>query len=690
MTTQKTFLLLMATIITLLACPGSPPVRPPKSPQKGPIKKGQIESTNISPLGITAVPLSSRPAEIRAFLLKVHRVVEDPWNVVRAKAKVWLPKNDPANDPRLVAVVDLPIDSKGQPGPPRIHRRSGHSPFDLSALEVMEKVRELPPLPNAGEGRLVLRWTFFRNKLSASPEYASLRVVPFTSKREALRHALDLRRWSQAKQILHQHPDDPELFAVLAEAGMTAKDPALRELSLGLATSGRIRAFLSSEGGNKRRYWAAALTTLCTRRDSPAIVALLQQVLAGPGAPRRGARNRNSRTWRLLQLCETIQRTQNAGMIPEPLLVDLLTDPQADVVRAALPLVRSPGPLLKARQRLKTRPRLFCVLAVRRLSLGHDPQASKLARWCLNSPHREEALEALARFPVPALVGQVEALVKSQKAPTSVRIKAIEVMAGQPSSVTVTMKPVLIALRAKDPGVQRAAARALGQPHRWLRNRKGIAFRLADLSHRKNNRGPVAAEALVSLAKLGSRHFWRDLTWRSAKLKPKHQARVISELWRFGAAAVPILKKKLASPQEIIRRAASSSLARISGSKTRARAADLQAAAQERPEEPLADLLRWAIGRRVGKPPKKPGPAPEPKPPPASRAPPAENSKAPGSTSASSSSSSGRQSPPKASTLMEPTKMAAARPPRPTEPDLPLKLTLDLLPPKPNRFGPPD
>lgn len=671
MTRQKTFLLVtMATL--LVACPKSPP---PKT-----ATETQVEaSASISPVGIPAVPLSSRPAEIRAFLLAVHRKVEDPWNVVREKAMVWLPPDDPANDPRLVAVVDLPIDSKGQPGPPKIHRGSGHRPFDLSALEVMEKVRELPPLPNAGEGRLVLRWAFFRNKLSASPEYASLRVVPFTSKREALHHALDLRRWSRAKEILHQHPDDPELWAVLVEAGLGADDPTLRELSLGLATSGRIKAFLSNKG-NERRYWVASLAILRTRGDNPTIVALLQQVLTGPeGDPR---------TWRLLRLSETMKRSQIG--VPEPLLVDLLTDLSAEVVRAALPLVQSPGPLLKARPRLKTRPRLFCGLAVRRLSLGDDPKASKLARWCLKSPHREEALEALARFPVPALVGQVESLVKNQKMPPTVRIKAIEVMASQPSSVPVTVTPVLIALRDKDPGVQRAAARALGQPRKWRRNRKGIAFRLADLSHRKRNRGPVAAEALVSLAKLGSRHFWRDLTWRSAKLKPKHQARVISELWRFGAAAVPILKKKLASPQEIIRRAASSSLARISGSGTRARAADLQAAAQERPEGPLADLLRWAIGRHVGKPPKKPEPKPEPKPPPASRAPPAENSKAPGSTSASSSSSSGRQPPPQASTVMEPTKMAAARPPRPTEPDLPLKLTLDLLPPKPNRFGPPD
>jgi TonB family protein len=504
---------------------------------------------------------SSQPKQVRTYLDAAHKLMKDGWDEVRANAAAMFPPGHAANQPDRQTLVELRIDPHGKPARLRVVSSSGFRPFDNSALRVMSWVKQMPALPESlGQGHVVLRWAFHRDQRACNPIYAKVIVHPFTPE-EGMRLALDRHQWGRASQLLADHPGHPGLLALVAEVGLSSYDLRVRRMALRMAPAPQIRATLADPGVDPST-WSVGLRALEQRREEAAITSLLRQEVLPSSNWRQpaGAAAAKPRTRRISQLIRSLSRLK--AQISGDLLHRLLTDRDHDVALATLPLVHTAAPLLRARKAWAKDPTMTSALAVRRLSLGPDKAVEKVVRWALGTKHREAALRALLRFPVPRVMDAVEALVKSDKTPTTARTLAAAAMGhGTCSSIA----PLYIALRASDPQVQIAAARALGKIGRRGK-KKAITYRLSDLAYR--GRGKVTAVALACQARVGAAGmdaFRKDLLRRSRRLRKDHKALVVGSLWGYGPVVVPRLVKLADDPSPVVRAAAVRSLKRIKG-----------------------------------------------------------------------------------------------------------------------------
>lgn len=503
---------------------------------------------------------SSQPEQVRAYLAAAHELMKDGWDEVRANAAAIFPPRHAANQPDRLALLELRIDPHGKPAGLRVVSSSGFLPFDNSALRVMSWVKQMPPLPESlGQGHVVLRWAFHRDQRACNPIYAKLIVHPFTPE-EGMRQALSRRQWGRASQLLADHPGHPGLLALVADVGLGSRDPRVRRMALRMAPATQIRATLADPDVDPAT-WSTGLRVLEQRHEEAVITSLLmREVLPSTNWRQPAAAAAKPRTRRIGQLIRALSRLK--AQIAGDLLHRLLTVGDRDVALATLLLVHTAAPLLKARKAWAKDPSMTTALAVRCLSIGPDKAAEKVVRWALGTQHREAALRALLRFPVPRVMDAVEALVKSDRTPTTARALAAEVMGRSDGSSVATL---YFALRASDPQVQIAAARALGKIGRKSK-KKAITYRLSDLAYR--GRGKVTAVALACQARVGAAGmdaFRKDLLRRASRLRKEHKALVVGSLWGYGPAVVPRLVELLDDPSPLVRAAAVRSLKRIGG-----------------------------------------------------------------------------------------------------------------------------
>lgn len=490
-------------------------------------------------------------------------------------AQTMLPADHPANKRDRRVELEIKLDWHGQPDSVRVSQPSGHEDFDRSAMRAIADAGKLPPLPpSLREQNVVLYWSFHRDPRGCSPLYARVSARRFTDE-EALRRALGVGQLEQASSILARAKDRAPLIQLVAEAGLASREPRLRQLALGLASSERVAATLRDE--RVPRVWSAAVETLAGRKETTRLLGELERRAAQQPLDER-------RLGELLQLLAALESLH--AQLGEKLLVQLLARPEPPLVLAAAGLASSAALLDAPLEKWKGRPEVSGPLAVRKRSLGSDAACDELIGKILTGEKAAPTLEALRRFPVAAFNAQVEALARNGRVPPRVRVKAVELV----GALHLSLVPLYVALAAASPDVQIAAVRALSS----MRHKPAIAQRLADLAIR--SKGMVAAEALAGLALVGEERFREDVTRRMRHLDAKGQALVAASLWSYGEEAITPLAKLLSHSSSEVRRAAAASLARIPGERARqALAASMApASAPGAARSPLEALLEQA------------------------------------------------------------------------------------------------
>ncbi len=530
----------------------------------------QKQETSSTKGVVTMAPyVGGAPASQREYLLAIHRRLDELWTRgVLAMCDAMLPPGHPANRRGLMTEIEVKLDWLGQPNGLRIARPSGYAPFDQSALRVMTDLHLLPVLPKGVEGRATLRWRFHRDERSCDPRHARLEVRPL-SEEEALERALARGELGRAAELLARSQGKPSLIAIVADAGLSSRDPAVCRAALRLAPSSRAEAILGST--RSRPLWPEAIGVLLARKEAAALTRVAEA--AGPRAEAA----------RLVPLLDALRELE--GALPEKLAAELLARPERELVLAAAALARSAAALAPALTRWAADPLAAGPLAVRRAHLTGE--GLEAVRHALAGAGALPTLQALARSRVKALDADVETLARSAKTPAAARAQAVALV----GALKLSIIPLYVALRDGGPEVQIAAARALGAARA---NKLAVSHRLADLAFKAS--GAVAAEALAALARVGDERFRPDTVRRMRRLSAREQAVVVSALWGFGPVAVPLLVKLLQHESAAVRAAAAASLARVPGEAAQQALASVRPASSPR-QRPAATPLEQLLER---------------------------------------------------------------------------------------------
>jgi TonB family protein len=572
--------LVVSALVVLGGCPattsqgGGTQVEVEGSGQPGqPGQPGQGQPPEASSGGSAELP-AGLAEDLKDYLRAVHKLIGSEWEVgVLARASSTFPPTHPANQRSLMAEVAISLDLDGQLTAMRVSKSSGYQPFDESALGVMRLARKLPPLPrSAGEGFTTLFWRFHRDERSCSPAFARLESKPLTPE-EAMRRALARGKLEQAMRILRSAGAAPAVLEVVAGVGLAASQPgSVRRLALQIASPAQLDTALA--GAHRTADgWRLTLGALAARGDTRRLLALLDRATAAGLASDR-----------LVDLIDTLAWL-DAKAAPVA-VARLLERTEPAVVVAAANLVRDAVMLDTPLARFDRSLKVGGPLAVRRRALGESARAEELIKKALAGDAALVTLDSIARHGVRAVDATLEALVRTGKAPATVRARAIDILADHAPSLAA----LYVAVRDKDPSVQIAAARALA---RAKGNKVAISTRIADVVSRA--RGEVLAETLAALARVGDERF-RDDTLRRAKLlDPKYQPVVAEALGGYGEKAVPVLARMLAQPSPELRAAAARGLARIKTDAAQKLLASQPAPPAAATVGPLQALLQEAV-----------------------------------------------------------------------------------------------
>jgi len=190
------------------------------------------------------------------------------------------------------------------------------------------------------------------------------------------------------------------------------------------------------------------------------------------------------------------------------------------------------------------------------------------------------ALKALERFPLAGLTGEVGALVRSAQVSADDRVLGIRVLARIPDGSLTSLR---VALTAREPAVQIAAAEALGNSRS---GRTPSTYRLSHVARRSS--GDVAAACLAAQACLGYQPFMKEVLRRMRRLpEERHKAKVVAGLWGYGAKAVPDLARIARGSEGVPKQAALSCLRRIDAPEARAALDKLGGVRRDEPTAPV-------------------------------------------------------------------------------------------------------
>lgn len=486
--------------------------------------------------------------DVRGYLTTLYGQLQPWWYVALKKAQQSFSSDHCVNDRSLEADVEVQLDDADRPAKQALQRASGCKLFDETALSVLQWMQKIPPRPKslAGEGRLRLRWRFFRDKRGCEPAFARLELVPF-SPEERISRALGRKDWIAARQALEEAGRSPAVLAVLARVGLGSEEPAVRRAALGVASTEQVMAMLLKD--RTAAMWAAGVRVLEARRAEGTLAGLLKELARlarGSDAPR------------IEQLLQALGRLR--APVPEVALDALLLHPAPAVLLAALDRVDGTQPLARARSALKKSPERMGALAARWCSLQEDAKAAQVVRWSLGGPGRTLTLEALLRHPVPGMVKDLEALVRAET-PAPDRVLGIRVLSKIEAAPLASLR---IALAAGPPEVKIAAARALGLAQR---DRVASTYRLTAVA--KSSRGEVAAACFAAQAMLGYEPFRRELLRLTRRLPEGQRAEVVASLWGYGEAAVPDLVRIARGAKGPLLEAVHASLRKIPGDAAR-------------------------------------------------------------------------------------------------------------------------
>jgi hypothetical protein len=549
---MRLFLLLMVSL-ALVSCTTSDPNKNP--------------STGLRPVALApkASFPDSMPPDVQEYLSKLYEQIQPWWHAGLKKAGSSYKKDHCVHDKSLEAVVVVRFDDNDKPGRRTVERPSGCKLFDETAISLLEWLRDIPPRPRslAGkEGRLLLRWRFHRDGRGCEPAYAALDVEARPPE-ERLTRALASKDWGKAHQVLVESRS-PSVLAVLAEAALKSDEPRARRLALGIATTARIEAVLQADGTIET--WLKGIKVLESRRADAALAHLAQT---------KAAARKATDVPHLKLLIDTLKRR---GARPAPAVLDaLLTHPTRDVVLEAFALVKATMALKRVRKAWKKNAGMTGALAVRWCSLDREPAAQKALLKLLAGEGRNQILRALVRYPLPFVVDDLAALIRSS-APAADRVLAIRVLAkikGAPR------KALHAALLSKAPGVQIAASRALG----LVPDKKpATTYRLADVARRTRDHDVIAA-ALAAMARLGVEKTRRDLMYLMARLPVAERGPILANMWAYGKPAVRVLVREAKKSPALIE-PAMASLRRIQSDAARRALDELAAEAPKKPAKP--------------------------------------------------------------------------------------------------------
>lgn len=516
----------------------------------------------------------NRTADEAKYLAAIHRMIQPRWQQVLVNAQALLPSRHPANDPSRVTEIEVHLDDNGQLKRIRIRKSSGCNPFDNSALATMTRISQYPKLPaRLQSGHLELRWSFHRDARACQPDHVGLVLHPLTPE-EAFSRALSRQQWKLARKILQQNPNRPAIISILAEAGLSSKDAGLNLLALRLAPKQRLLALLENEDDMPR--WKSVLNVLASRDGRSEIIDHLKWV-ARPVSRINGPAETSSEALKIAAVLNVLTRMGTSA--PADLVNGLVSRREAAVVMAAAPMATDAAVLSAALRTFIKDPKLAGPLAVYRLAQGPDSFAQKIAEKALTHKSSLATVRALQQKPVRSLAPQVELMVRNNKSDVAPRLEAIKAMA----KLTDVPAPFYSALSANDSRVKVAAIRALGQ---MKKNTTGICYRLSTIGMK--NRNEIGAEALASVARIGSPQFLPAMAYMTSRQRTEHKPLVIGAYWGFGKVAVPMLNKLSSHADSKIRQAARKSLDRIAG-KTRA------ASEPQVQTNPLGSLIQQAL-----------------------------------------------------------------------------------------------
>jgi len=508
--------------------------------------------TSSSPQPVSRPPSVPFPdgmsEDIRGYLTAVYDQIQPWWYVAVKKAQQSFSADHCVNDQALEADVEVQLDEADRPAKQALQRASGCKLFDETALSVLQWMQKIPPRPKslAGDGRLRLRWRFFRDKRGCEPAFARLELVPFRPE-ERMSRALERKDWVAARQALKDAGRSPAVLAVLARVGLGSQDPAVRRAALGVASTEQVMAMLLKD--RTAPMWDAGVRILEARRAPGTLSGLLKE-LSHLGRVEDGAL--------LVQLLQALGRLR--APVPQVALGALLLHPAPAVMLAALDRVDDTQPLAQVRSALKKQPERMGALAARWCSLKEDAKAAQVVRWSLGGPGRTLTLEVLLRHPVPGMAKDLEALVRAET-PAPDRVLGIRILAKIKAAPLTSLR---VALAASSPEVKIAAARALGLAQR---DRVASTYRLAKVA--KSSRGEVAAACLAAQAMLGYEPFRRELLRLARRLPEGQRAEVVASLWGYGEAAVPDLVRIARGAKGPLVEAAQASLRKIPGDAAR-------------------------------------------------------------------------------------------------------------------------
>ena len=532
---------------TLVACTPAVTTKPVNT-AKSPATSGDTEVSAAKQQA--PVKKVARAADETKYLASIHGQIQHRWKQVMVNAQALLPSSHPANDRSRVTEIAVFLSDNGQLKRIRIHKTSGNNPFDNSALATMTRISKYPKLPaRLQEGHVELRWRFHRDARACAPDHVSVVLHPLTPE-EAFSRALSRQQWEVARRIMQQNPDRQTIVSILAEAGLSSKDAGLNVLALRIAPKQRVLALLENETAMPR--WKRALDVLASRGGSAEIVEHLRWI----ARPRfnRSAQASAEEAQKIATILDVL--TRMGAKAPASMVNGLVGRKDAAVVLAAAPMSTDAAALSSALKTFINDPKVAGPLAVYRLAQGPDSYAQAVAAKALAHKTGVNTLRALQRVPVRSLATNVEAMVRDNKTPVATRLEAIKAMAG----LTDSPAAIFTAMSAPDTRVKVAAIRALGQ---FKTNTNGICYRLSAIGMK--NRNEIGAEALASVARIGSDKFLPAMAYMTNRQRPAHKHIVIASYWGFGKVVVPMLNRLADHSDAKVREAARSSLDRIAG-----------------------------------------------------------------------------------------------------------------------------
>ena len=159
------------------------PARPSATEDKERRFKDRVTAVAAALGATSGLPPDAEPlrvATVDAYLASMHRRIHKLW--VGGQLADWetLKSDSPLNNPALVAIVEITLNSDGSVSKASVPQRSGYLPFDAAAIDVVQMAAPYPPLPTevrSADGKGYLRWPFHRDSRECSTPYVTFFIV---------------------------------------------------------------------------------------------------------------------------------------------------------------------------------------------------------------------------------------------------------------------------------------------------------------------------------------------------------------------------------------------------------------------------------------------------------------------------------------------------------------------------------